>query len=72
MSPHPPRSLIPSAVTSIPELDDVVVVVPVVTASTAIVSADTVIPEPAPTCIVVAPGPVPPVKPEPAVSDVIA
>ena len=69
---QPPRSLSPSDVTSSPELFDVTEVVPVVVVSSVMESADTVNPFPAPICIVVAPGPVPPVKPEPAVSEVNA
>jgi len=70
--PHPPRSLRPEAVTSSPELFDVTEVVPVVSESIVILSAERVIPFPAPIFIVVAPGPVPPVSPDPAVIAVTA
>ena len=69
---HPPRSLRPEVVTSSPELFDVTEVVPVVSESIVILSAERVIPLPAPIFIVVAPGPVPHVSPDPAVSEVTA
>ena len=69
---HPPRSLRPEAVTSSPELFDVTEVVPVVSESIVILSAERVIPFHAPIFIVVAPGPVPPVSPDPAVIAVTA
>ena len=47
-------------------------VTPVVSVSIVILSAETISPFPAPICIVVAPGPVPPVKPEPASREVNA
>src|SRR3972149_5655113 len=72
VSEHPPRSLRPEPVTSRPELFDVTEVVPVVSVSRVIESAASEIPLPAPIFIVVAPGPVPPVRPDPAVMAVTA
>src|SRR3989337_789831 len=72
VSEHPPRSLRPEPVTSRPELFDVTEVVPVVSVSRVIESAASEIPLPAPIFIVVAPGPVPPVRPDPAVMAVSA
>ena len=72
VSEHPPRSLSPEAVTSSPELFDVTEVVPVVSVSRVMESAESVKPFPAPIFMVVAPGPVPPVKPDPAVMAVTA
>src|SRR3989344_714672 len=69
---HPPKSLTPADVTSIPELAEIVVVVPEVVASTAMSSVLTVIPFPAPTLTVSAPLVPPPVNPEPAVTPVVA
>src|SRR3990167_5449322 len=69
---QPPNSLIPADVDYIPEFDDNVVVVPVVVASTAMSSVLTVIPFPAPTLTVNAPLVPPPVKPDPAVTPVVA
>jgi len=54
---HPPRSLNPSEESSRPEFDDFADVVPVVDISRDNESAATVIPSPAPICMVVAPGP---------------
>ena len=69
---QPPSNLRPSEVTSSPELLDRAVVVPVVVASIVMSSALSAIPYPAPTLRIVAPGPVPPVKPQPGVLEVIA
>ena len=69
---QPPRSLSPSAVTSRPELLDVTAVVPVVVLSIVISSALIVIPLPPPILSVRTPVVPPPVKPEPAVTAVVA